>query len=147
MNGSKLVYSSTDRDYDLGIDPTAEIELEDGSWIPLSKIQCGNRIKGGDEVFGVVDELCLAICKIHGIAVSSPQLIFHPQKEKWIRATYYEENPIMIDDSLVLRQIITRNSSPLHIRSTESGIDVWMRDYREVSLPDMEEPYLREKLN
>lgn len=150
LNGGKeekprLVYSSSDRNYDLGLDPTAEIELEDGSWIPLVNIQCGDRLKGHDEVVGIVDEFCLTVCKIHGISVSTPQLIFHPEKEKWIRAFYYSESTTVLDEPAILRQILTRNSSPLHIRGKD-GIDVWVRDYREVSLSDMEEPYLREKL-
>jgi hypothetical protein len=121
-------------DYALGIEPTAEVELQNGEWKALRTIQVGDTI-GKGEVVGTVQELCSSIYTVAGIPMSEAQLVW--SDGRWIRAKYVGKRT---EGSSILYHLILRNTEPFHIRV--GNRDAWVRDYREAPIPDMETPYM-----
>jgi hypothetical protein len=121
--------------YSLGIESTAEVELQTGEWKRLSEIRVGDAVgKGG--VVGTVQEFCPVLYTVAGIPVSEGQLVW--SDGRWIRAKYAGTR---IESACILHHLILRNTEPFHIRIGTT--DLWVRDYREVPIPDMETPYMQ----
>jgi hypothetical protein len=130
--------SGLPNDYALGFDPDAEIQMDDGSWKPVRSVDVGDILQGKHVVLGTVVEECPhTVAHLpSGIVVSSAQLIFHDGL--WVRAGIASAKQAAGNNTL--RQLITNTAGPLVIRKT--GSPLWVRDYREVPLPEMEDPYL-----
>jgi hypothetical protein len=68
--------------------------------------------------------------------MASAQLIFHPSSMKWTRAGSLF--PVSLEDSELIH-IITETTGTLEL--WKAGSTAFVRDYREVALPEMESAY------
>ncbi len=118
--------------YTLGFDWNCLIQMADGSWKPTSEIRLGDRIVGNQEILGIVEELS-DTCMFQDIALAPSQLIH-------IDGVWQRAGSLGLPTSTptVLRQFTTDRAGPIAIRKS---IDMWVRDYREAPLPEMEDPY------
>ncbi len=125
-------------DYSLGIDPEAELWMQDSSWKRIHSLQIGDMIYGGAILQGLVEEECRDVRNYGGVAVSAAQLVY--VDGLWRRA---ETLPMVAaEEAGVLIHCITDRGSPLFVRNPAQKAPIVVRDYREVAIPDMEEPYL-----
>ena len=136
-NDSKL--PSSLKDYELGINGFSAIRMDDCSVKALYEVKVGDTIKGGGRVLGVVRELCNSVVQIPGTLrpnyVSASQLLWDKRKNQWVRAAeLYPSRVLKLKSPHKLYQLITTNN----IIESEGQV---YRDYREVSTPDLEEPY------
>lgn len=122
--------------YHLGIDPSFEIRMEDGSWKPVRNVELNARVWNGGRVLGIVDELCPRTVRIDDLAVSESQTLF--VNNAWTRAASSRPDDVA-DDPQILRAFVTETCGTLHIRSSVDSY--YIRDYREVAVPEMEAPY------
>ena len=127
LNGS--CFKSID-DYSLGIHENTYIRMADQSKKLISEIQIGDRLDGNSRVLGLVKESCAKIVIVDDVTVSSAQLLWH--NGLWVRAGNIKEAD---NKPTIMYQLITENN----IIKTDQG--TYLRDYREVSDPDMERPY------
>jgi len=129
--------SSTVENYSLGLDGDIPIQMADDTFVMLKEIQIGMSVKYSGKVCGIVKELCNASTIIDGYHFASAQLLFDSQEKLWKRAgTMNFSNS---SESVALYHIITETCGSIAVR-LPSGI-LYTRDYREVALPEMEEPY------
>jgi hypothetical protein len=134
LNGSESA-PTTRPSYTLGFDWNCLIQMVDGSWKPASQIRLGDRIVGNQEILGIVEELS-DTCMFHDIALAPSQLIY-------VDGLWHRAGSLGLPTSTrtVLRQFTTDRAGPIVIRKS---VDVWVRDYREAPLPEMEDPYMSE---
>jgi hypothetical protein len=140
--------SPNEKNYSLGIEGMAAIRMKDGSVKRLCEIRVGDVIHMGGVVLGTVREAVSEAVNIPGIVrdrvVSASQLLWDKENHEWRRAAeLYPDRVTVLSRPYILYQLITANNV------IESEGQVY-RDYREVSDPDMEEPYsthLHKKLN
>jgi hypothetical protein len=124
------------KDYSLGFEPDAEIRISESEWIGVSDIAIGRELYGGQTVMGLVEEECASVCRMGSIRLSSAQLVF--TGSEWKRAgTVLPVETSDVPTRLV--QVITDRVGPLCLRRGTSL--VWIRDYREAPLPEMEDVY------
>lgn len=124
-------------DYSIGFDPRFEVKLADGSWAPATEIKLGTRVDGGARIVGLVHEFCDELVTISDRYVSEAQLIF--ANNKWMRAAEAVCFGRIKSNGRVLLSFVTEGSAPIVVRTGDSIY--YLRDYREVALPEMEEPY------
>lgn len=122
-------------DYSLGFDPHMEVALARGSWKPATHIRLGDRLLGGGTVVGIARESC-GDCRVlpSGGVVSSAQLLHSGLQ--WVRAAHSYKTTA---GSRILLHLITSNCGVITVKDGECVYH--LRDYREVALPEMEEPY------
>ena len=121
------------KDYALGLSEDAEIRMADGSWKPLRRIAIGDVLAHSGVVMGVVQEVCESVVASPVGPMAAAQLVF--VKMRWKRAaSVWSAAP-----SSVLRHLITERCNALEIR--KDGALLYIRDYREVALPEMEAAY------
>jgi hypothetical protein len=138
LNGGTAGQTVTD--YSLGLDNNCEVQMADGSWKPITAIQIGDVLMGGNPVHGLVEEECANTLCIDYIELSQAQLLYDPADGRWKRvANLFGSRRTDKSESTVLRNIITQNTGPLAIR--KDGVILWVRDYREAPIPEMEDPY------
>lgn len=126
-------------DYSLGVSPESEVLLDNQTWMPIASIQLGDILYGNNRVTGLVKERCSATGIWQEIECSAAQLV-HVNGE-WKRiANITECKP----SEKVLHQLITRNVGPLVIRHPYTQKELWIRDYREAPVTEMEEVYQSE---
>jgi hypothetical protein len=130
--------------YALGVDPTTKVELEDSTWIPMSEVEVGERLYGGLEVVGVVEEETEHVCSVEGIHMTPAQLVWYTKTSGWNRAIHLNGDSTTSEPQ-TFRQVITATVGPIHVR--KDGKDLWIRDYREAPLPEMEDAYLEDVCN
>ncbi len=119
--------------YTLGFDSAASVQMSDGTWKPATEVKLGDRIIGNQEIVGIVEEICTP--HIHqGFLLAPGQLLYHAGV--WRRAGTME---LPTGKPMVLLQFITDRAGPILLQ--KEGVDVWVRDYREAPLPEMEDPY------
>jgi hypothetical protein len=123
-------------DYSLGFDGAAEVLLADGTWIAANSLQLGDVVSGGATVCGLVRESCASTCVHGGVRVAAAQLVYTEPQKQWRRAA-----TVSAAVPAILTQCITDTCAPLCIRAP-GGSPLFLRDYREAPLPDMEAPYL-----
>ncbi len=123
-------------DYSLGISPTAELLLNDQTWLPLNHIQIGTVLYGKNPVLGIVEEKCPETAEVLGIRCSGAQLI-HSEGE-WKRVGDVVKTEIT---NSILKQVLTHTVGPLCIRDPVQKKELWIRDYREAPQPEMETVY------
>jgi hypothetical protein len=137
LHGGASEEADAEVDYSLGFDPDAHILLANDSWKPVNRLVIGDVLMGKNTVLGIVEEECSQVCLVNNtLRVSAAQLVF--QDKYWRRAhhVFPREEP---DIPLVMRQVVTAYAGPLCLR--KNGITVWLRDYREAPVPDMEDVY------
>lgn len=122
--------------YDLGIDPDAQVRMADKTWKPLKQIQLGDNVWNGGQVYGIVHESVLHVKTVESIEMSSAQLVFDEKQTIWSRKSESEK-----ENKRVMIQLITQNTAFV-IRSPKLHKEVFVRDYREIPDPDMEDAYI-----
>lgn len=129
--------------YALGVSASAEVQMSDGSWKAFRDLQLGDRLHGTLEVLGLVTESAQMTYKVAGIPMTPAQLVWQPTASQWVRASTigYMETSL---DTQHFKQVITDRVGPLHIRAGPTGPVVWIRDYREAPVPEMESPYIKD---
>lgn len=138
-NGASCSYV---RDYSLGFDPDAEVHMSNDTWKSADCVRIGDTLIDGNMVCGIVKEECGNIYHTNEILrLSSAQLMFDEKKGIWDRASRVlpKEGTCA---SMTLRQIVTEHAGPIHIR--KGNVSLWIRDYREVPIPEMEDAYSAE---
>lgn len=124
------------RDYSLGFDHELEVYLSDGSLKKACDVKIGDTLEGGVKVVGIVQEKCIDVVKFENRYFSSALLVFHGQT--WKRAGYVMPYNRRKGEH-VLMNLITEHCAPIVVQ--HNGEKMYIRDYREVPLPEMEEPY------
>jgi hypothetical protein len=125
-------------DYELGIDPAAEVYMKDGSWKQLDQIQLGDIVWNAGRVCGLVTESVNNVVTYNSIEMSASQLVYDCVQNKWIRNLSDTKSTTI---SKQFKQIITLNGSAFTIRSPFTKDELFVRDYREISDPEMESAY------
>jgi hypothetical protein len=133
LNGSS---GSTVADYSLGFDPAAEVLLANGSWKSADSLQLGDTVYGGAKVCGLVQEYCTTVYNYKEVLVSAAQLVY--ADGNWIRAAHLRCTE---DVPAIFMHVVTDTCVPLCVRGFQQT-PVFLRDYREAPIPDMEAPYL-----
>ena len=136
LNGTSTIGGPV-LDYSLGFDPLFEVKLADGRWVTAGDVELGTRLTGGARVVGLVQESCDEVIKIGDRYVSEAQLVF--VNDKWMRAAESAPQYRVHDGGHNLISFVTEGSAPILVRSGDQ--EYYLRDYREVALPEMEEPY------
>lgn len=136
MAAGKDAADAATNDYELGIDPDAEVYMKDGTWKQLSSIQIGDIVWNAGRVYGIVSESVHSYVVLDSLTVSASQLTYDHQKQKYVRNL--EKN---ICGFKQLSQLITENGSSFKIRSPINGCELYVRDYREIPDPEMESAY------
>jgi hypothetical protein len=135
--------SSSDKtlrtNYDLGLDPNTEVLLNDGTWKRLSNIQLGDSVWNSGQVYGIVHESVSNIVTYKSICMSSAQLVYNETKQKWTRNLETFTN---LETPRIFIQLLTANMSAMRIRNPDVGHEVFVRDYREIPIPEMESAYV-----
>ena len=129
-------------DYSLGVDGESLVLMEDGSWKPIALVKVGDRVKYSGAVLGVVCEQCNStVIGVNGIVYSEAQFTYDYSANKWVRAA---NRWAAQGGARNLYSIITEKTSAVVIRKED--ITEFIRDYREVPLPEMESAYEKEFL-
>lgn len=143
-------------DYSLGLDPEAEIWMQDQTWKSLKSLQLGEVVYGGATVLGLVEEECRDIRNYGGVLVSAAQLVY--VDNLWVRSEKVvaavpvvnrRRNSGMSPSTpyvfvpCVLNNVVTDKGVPLFLRNPANKAPIVTRDYREAPIPDMETPYLQ----
>jgi len=141
LNGKPDSAPSTE--YSLGVDPSVRLELEDNSWKAIRDIRCGDKVKGAGLVLGIVEEECEDPVSYKGVSMAPGQLVFNGTR--WIRAgtvatattaTTVSTKASCVSNKSILMSLITERCGTMR-----SSGDIFLRDYREVALPEMEAAY------
>jgi hypothetical protein len=137
LNGkhTKQVYVS---DYNLGIDKEYEVKMSDGSWTPISNVEIGSSVWNSGKVLGKVAEQGSVQRSLDkGISMAPAQLCYNLKTEQWERIETMLGKTEFFDT--ILYSLITERCSTLCVRL--AGKEHFIRDYREVPLPEMEDAY------
>jgi hypothetical protein len=127
LNGS---VGPTVADYSLGIDPSALVQLETGSWVPLSTIPLGATLGNGATVIGLVDELCEDICVgPDGLLISAAQLVQDELDGSWIRAAHRFRTAGEGESMVLMHLLTTGGDGSFAVCSGDTELRV--RDYVE----------------
>ncbi len=135
LNGSQ---GETVSDYSLGIDERMEVKMADGSWKVLKEMELGDTVWNAGTVLGLVQEECESTIDISGTHLSPAQIVFDTESEQWTRASVKWPSAVS-EEPRILRSLVTSTCGTLHIRDANS--EYYMRDYREVAIPEMENAY------
>ena len=137
LNGRDCNSCNSVAEYDIGIDGLFTVKMESGSWKPISKINLGDTVWNAGKVLGVVQETCSAVMHNNRF-LSVAQLVYNTEKNIWERAT--QRLPDSDVTKVILYSLITEKCSTIEIRD-DTNETYFIRDYREVPLPEMETPY------
>ena len=119
-------------EYNLGLDPTLDIKMKDGSWAKLSDIRIGDELANNGQVIGIINEFCTRVCN----RMSDAQLV--KINGIWLRAG----NVWKIEDvnvSFCFTQLMVTTNEFI-IRHSD-GTQFSVRDYAEISGYEIQEPY------
>jgi len=127
------------KEYSLGIDETATVLLEDGTWKPIVDVQIGDVLQVGGRVTGTVEEMVTSVVETpQKLLLSASQLVW--TGTKWDRAAVVYPDAIQ-SMRVTLRQLFTENCSSFTIRAKYQLESLQVREYREVANPAMEDLY------
>jgi len=130
VNGG--IHGTFVNDYALGLDGRLNIKLNNGQTKHLSKITINEKVAHGGTVLGIVQESVTYTCVLpDGNNVSAAQMLWNTNK--WVRAGQIYKI-LILEKPIILYQLITE----FNIISSDGYM---FRDYREVSIPDMENAY------
>jgi hypothetical protein len=123
-------------DYSLGIDSSYTVRCSDGSWRPISNIRLGDTVWNAGKVLGIVQEQGdIYVSDNDGIRMSAAQIRFNPKTKLWERVAETAKK----ESLSVLYSLITERCGTIHVRLGNK--EHFIRDYREVPLPEMEAAY------
>jgi len=130
-------------DYSLGVGGDVSVKMADGSWKRMDEISIGDIVKHSGKVLGIVKEQCdSTITTPKGFVLSAAQLVYDTPNNTWVRsAKLWTEDKC---GTKTLYNIITENAGVISIR--KGPFAEFIRDYREVPLPEMEAAYEKEFL-
>lgn len=140
LNGATLLENPVD-DYSLGIDGTLEIRLKSNEWKPISQIQLEEEIWNAGRVIGIVTEHVEQPVLYNGSLFAPAQIIYNHADNKWKRLANLPHQ--VADGPKDLHMIFTDRGGTMQIRNAKGEI-YYIRDYREVPLPEMEAAYINE---
>ena len=133
------------KDYALGLSPTASIRMADGTLKQLQNVVLGDSVLNGGAVKGIVREMCDLIVDTPWGPMAAAQLVFHPSTLKWTRAgslfpviPVIPVIPVSVEGAELIH-IITETTGAIEL--WKAGSTAFVRDYREVALPEMESAY------
>ena len=112
--------------------------MVDGSWKRLETIQLGDTVWNAGTVLGTVQEECASTISVAGTHFSPAQIVFDAESNMWTRSSLKWRDAVS-NESKILVSIITSTCGTLHIRDAQR--EYYVRDYREVALPEMEDAY------
>ena len=131
-------------DYSLGVGGDVEVRMLDGTWKRLDAISIGNILAHSGKILGVVKEQCdTTIVSPSGMLFSEAQLVYDSSTHTWKRSTNLW-NGGRVSGSKILYSIVTEKAGTICIRKGKAV--EFIRDYREVPLPEMESAYEKEFL-
>ena len=132
-------------DYSLGVDKDYEVKMADGAWRRIQNIGLGEDVWNAGKVLGIVSEQgSLSTSDIEGIRMAPAQIRFNPKTEQWERiahtlgATAGATAAAKLQPA-TLYSLITERCGAIRVRLGAS--EHFIRDYREVPLPEMEDAY------
>jgi hypothetical protein len=120
-------------DYSLGLSNDAEVRMKDGTWKRIGDVRLGDVTKHAGTVKGLVKEACESVVETPCGPFAAAQLVWSVGKRQWRRAADVWPPT---KGTHILSHLITERCGALELRG-----DVFVRDYREVALPEMEEAY------
>jgi hypothetical protein len=127
-------YDTTVKGYELGYNPEDFIAMSNGSMKKLKEVKIGDTLFYSGRVLGIVLEHTEEVCKIRNTYVAPATLIW--EKDEWVRAsTSYKSSKT----PKTVINFITEGCNALHIYDKSTAF--FGRDYREVPIPEMEDPY------
>ena len=123
-------------DYGLGLDEDALLLLKDHTWKRLGDVEVGDVLAHSGAVMGIVREECAALVSTPVGPMASAQLVF--SNLQWKRAAFVWP---ALEGTNVLCHLITERCNVLEVCASAGSKSLYIRDYREVALPEMEEAY------
>lgn len=124
--------------YSLGIDPSCSVQLADGSYKLASAVTLDDMLQHAGSVLGIVYEETDDIVPICATYVTGASLVWYGKQ--WRRAATLLPTEAK---KCITIQFITEVAGVLHLRD-KNFRNLFVRDYREVPLPEMEDPYTQE---
>jgi hypothetical protein len=104
-------------------------------------------LKHAGTVLGIVKEVSKdVVVSPQGIAFAPSQFVYDTMTNKWVRAARRWSAGLVSNKYGILYSLITQRTSSIHMRGGAGKIDTYIRDYREVPLPEMESAYEKEFL-
>jgi len=139
LNGG-LSAAETVVNYSLGLSPDVEVCMLDRTWKRLGDVQIGDVVAHAGAIKGLVQETCESVVETPCGPMAAAQLVYF--KTSWRRAATVWPS----GNSAVLSHLLTERCGALEVRGATAldGLgkeSLFVRDYREVALPEMEELY------
>ena len=134
LNGTKAT-TKEPVDYSLGLCGDAEVRREDGTWTRIADLRIGDVVAHSGAVKGTVQEECALVVDTPIGPLAAAQLVF--AEHQWTRA--HRVYPMLPTSPSVLYQLVTEHCGALEVRG--GGSSLFLRDYREVAIPEMEAAY------
>lgn len=128
------------QDYALGLGGDTTVRMQDGTHRRIDALQIGETVWNAGRVLGIVRETCTAPVSYEGVQCAPAQLVFDSAQQHWRRAAAVD-GAAGATKPTTLYALVTEHCKTLQVRAPKSTRDVFVRDYREVPLPDMEQPY------
>jgi hypothetical protein len=127
-------------EYSLGVDCNAFVKMKNGEFKQIRSVQIGEELYGCGKVLGKVYEKSEYVVQFEGLPTMTPsQLIWN--NTKYIRYGSAFSDCI-VKKPTVFAQFFTEKCGAFIIKSNESsGVEVAIREYREVPDPSMEDLY------
>ena len=120
-------------DYSLGLSNDAEVRMKDGTWKRVGDVRLGDVTEHAGAVKGLVKEACESVVETPCGPMAAAQLVWSAGMRQWQRAAAVWP---LKTGTHVLSHLITERCGALELRG-----DVFVRDYREAAVPEMEEAY------
>ena len=142
LNSGVVADTEVVADYSLGVEGDVLVCMMDGTWKRMDAIAVGDYVKHSGKVLGVVKEKCdSTVTSSQGFVFSAAQLVYDNMSNTWVRsAKLWKET----HGATVLYNIITEKTGAVYVRKGQFA--EYIRDYREVPLPEMEAAYEKEFL-
>ena len=140
MNGRAVPELPTISNYSLGLAGDIRVRMIDGGWRPIRDIAVGDGVWNGGIVHGVVQEHVPVVVRVGAFTVAPAQTVH--ADGVWKRAGHLK-TAVTVSAPQTLYSLITESCSTLEVQDTV-GTKWFVRDYREVAVPDMESAYAAE---
>jgi hypothetical protein len=138
VNGG-IYNAATSDDYSLGFDGMMLIKMKDTSWKHARDVRIGDVLFSAGVILGIVQEDCKSVVVVDGLKIAAAQLVFDPDAKMWTRCLMRYK---ALATSAVLYSFVTDNCSTIIAHTSKH--ELFLRDYREVALPEMEDAYKKE---
>lgn len=125
-------------DYSLGVSSNFEIRMADDSWKTMGDVKIGDKIWNNGAVQGIVHEECESVAWIGNAYISTSQIVYDSSTSAWKRAGHLWSSTVS-NTSHVLISLFTEHCGTIEVRCDD--VIYFIRDYREVAVPEMESAY------